>query len=275
MPGCREEAEGKAAPKHKRHAGTSTPKRQSGSSKAPAGSSKAGAGSSRGASGSSKESAGSSKPKGLFSSLWGRRAGEQRRLLGVARAEEGGVINVKRRVTENRTTGRVREGGVREGVRPRERSLRDPYEHDPRPDPEQVRACMFMRASLQPGPEDASKHVLCVHGSWVCARCISSGDARKASPCEGKPHKGSWITSHTHTCMAAVTPHAQDLHVTASAHYEETGHMCSKSHISFTSLAVPAAGPGYAERCERLLGCCFVLPLPECTSVHCIELRLR
>ncbi len=47
--------------------------------------------------------------------------------------------------------------------------------------------------------------------------------------------------------MVPVLP--QDAHVTHSGHYDETGHMCSMSRITLLSLAVPAAGPGYAERC--------------------------
>lgn len=38
------------------------------------------------------------------------------------------------------------------------------------------------------------------------------------------------------------------LHSVPSAGYRRTGHMCSGSNIEFFNLAVPAAGPGYAER---------------------------
>jgi hypothetical protein len=36
--------------------------------------------------------------------------------------------------------------------------------------------------------------------------------------------------------------------VVANPHYEESGHICSGSNIKLMTLAVPAAGPGYAER---------------------------
>ncbi|GAX73476.1 hypothetical protein CEUSTIGMA_g928.t1 [Chlamydomonas eustigma] len=40
-----------------------------------------------------------------------------------------------------------------------------------------------------------------------------------------------------------------DLHITTDPRYLATGHLCEHSHVEFINLAVPAAGPGYTERC--------------------------
>jgi hypothetical protein len=41
----------------------------------------------------------------------------------------------------------------------------------------------------------------------------------------------------------------QALHGVEYRQYEETGHMCTGSHIKLLQMAVPAATPSYAERC--------------------------
>jgi hypothetical protein len=47
----------------------------------------------------------------------------------------------------------------------------------------------------------------------------------------------------------------QELHGVEYRHYEETGHMCSGSHIKLYQMAVPAATPSYAERCVVQVRC--------------------
>ena len=44
-------------------------------------------------------------------------------------------------------------------------------------------------------------------------------------------------------------PPPTELHSLPRASYRSSGHMCTASRIELVSLAVPAAGPGYAERC--------------------------
>lgn len=59
-----------------------------------------------------------------------------------------------------------------------------------------------------------------------------------------------------------------------NAIYIETGHMCPKlSTIKLASLAVPAAGPGYAERCmiQHTPGGCQAPTLPPDTEPRALR----